>query len=137
MLSSETVSEEDIVLSKELLLCFQQLARSCFGPSVCTMSMHALCPLSDQVENFGPLTLTSAATFENLNRQLKRSVSGTKGQPNQMLTRFLLSQNTPVPVRSNSVTPLGSAKEITNEMMSNVFVNLSLSPDFYVHRFSF
>ena len=52
----------------------------CLTGSVLTMSTHALFHLSDQVRKMGPLTVTSTSTFENLNRVLKLSVSGTKGQ---------------------------------------------------------
>ena len=65
----------------------------------------------------GPLTATSSATFENLNRVLKQSVTGSRGQPHQMVSRFIRQQELSRHVTGiNSVRPLGRLKDLTDEM---------------------
>lgn len=95
VLSSELVRDDDVQLCFHLLIDFQKKLKSFFGASVQTMSLHALYHLPEQVKRMGPLSVTSASTFENLNRVLKRSVTGTKGQAHQMITRFLHHQSLP------------------------------------------
>ena len=58
------------------------------------MTLHALQHLPDQVRKFGPLHRVSAMPFENLNRQLKRSITGTHGSAAQMVHRYISTQAT-------------------------------------------
>ena len=87
------------------------------------------------VLKMGPLTATSATAFENLNRHLKRSITGTKGQAHQILTRFIISQRVQTsPVSVRQPHGLGHVKKLTSTMES-VSVSLRFRANFYVDRF--
>jgi len=88
-LSSDAICQSAIHSSKEVIYAFQNCMFISFGPGVLTGSLHALCHLPSQVPKFGSLAATSAATFENVNRFLKRSVTGRVGQGTQIAYRFL------------------------------------------------
>ena len=88
-LSTESVSPQNIHFAKEIIYFFQICMRQMFGSGVATGTLHALCHLPTQVENFGSLSHTSATCFENVNRFLKKSVTGKKGQGLQIGERFL------------------------------------------------
>lgn len=92
-LSTENVSSQTIHFSRTIILFFQKIMKSAFGDRVATGSLHAMCHLPGQVENFGSLNQTSATCFENVNRFLKRSVTAKRGQGKQIGDRFLRMQN--------------------------------------------
>ena len=91
-LPKEIVSSIDIDACQQLIYLLQKALCSYFGEGIRTYTFHALAYLSEHVKNFGPLTSTSALVFENVNRQLKRSVSGTKGHGRQMAEKFIRFQ---------------------------------------------
>ena len=134
VLSSEIVSHDDISRAKELILHFQVTICEYFGRSVCTMSTHALIHLPDQVARAGPLTLTSTSTFENLNRQLKRSITGTCGQSHQMITRFMLSQSSSASASDSLTRVLGRLQYINGPAMTYL-TNAHLSAESCANRF--
>lgn len=91
-LSSESVTCETLNTCKDVILIFQSLMARTFGEGVKIASLHALIHLPSQVENFGHLPATSAYAFENVNRFLKRSVTGKIKQGHQIGERFLRMQ---------------------------------------------
>ncbi|MEL7308618.1 MAG: hypothetical protein AAGK05_12615 [Pseudomonadota bacterium] len=135
VLSSEKVLKSDLPLCKRIIVQFQRMISNLFGRSVCTMSTHALFHLPEQVEKMGPLTSTSATTFENLLRVLKQSVTGSKGQPHQMLSRFYLKQSCDVKATSFIVKPLGRL-HLLDDRLRNVCSDFNLSVTSFVERFS-
>lgn len=136
IMSDEQVRLSDLPHCDSLIRNFQEGIVQLFGPSVRTMTTHALSHLSEQVRRMGPLSATSCSTFENLNRVLKQSVSGSRGQGHQMILRFLRQQQLPS-VDSNDSTahPRGRLNSLTEEM-SHVCQFVSSSIDGYVNRFS-
>ena len=94
VLTAEYVDTETLESVSEILYFFQTLLKTSFGPGVCTGTLHSLIHLPRQVENFGGLSATSAMCFENVNRFLKRSVSGKKRQGLQIAERFLCMKQT-------------------------------------------
>ena len=103
-LSSESIGSESIRCSRKIIFLFQTTMKSIFGAGVLTGSLHALHHLPSQVENFGSLPATSATVFENVNRFLKRSVTGKKRQGKQIVHRFLQMQmNATAPKRKPHV----------------------------------
>lgn len=134
-LSSEQVSKYDLSHCKHLISRFQKMIACFFDASVCTMSTHALIHLPEQVEKMGPLTLTSASTFENLLRILKRSVTGAKGQPHQMLTRFYLSQSCATASTGDHVRPLGRLQNL-DVRMQRFCSDFSVAATGHVKRFT-
>ena len=105
LLSQENVSTPDIDIASTLIHVFQTRLIRVFGPSVQTITLHALKHLPQQVRHFGSLAYVSASSFEAVNRQLKLSVTGTRGHGNQLVSRFLNFQNTK-PKSSNLAFPL-------------------------------
>lgn len=80
--------------------------------------------------------MTSASAFENLNRHLKRSITGTKGQAHQILTRFVLSQRIDSSkARVSYPHALGRAKRLTSKMIT-ISMDLPYSCHSYIDRFS-
>ena len=119
VLSEEVVSPSDLALVESSILFFQRSYVRFFGPSVQTMSLHALIHLSTQVRQFGPLTAVSATAFENVNRLLKSCVTSKSQQGKQMAIRFRRYQSC-VSRRSGHPFPihLGQLKPITNDLVS-------------------
>jgi len=93
LLYGENISESDICAAEICIGEFQRRLVVVFGESVKTVTLHALRHLPAQVRNFGPLSGVSAMPFENLNRQLKQSVTGTRGTAAAMVHRYLLFQS--------------------------------------------
>ena len=89
LLSSEYINECDIVDTELYIKTFQSYLVSLLGDSVRTVTLHCLSHLPEQVRRFGPLQNVSAMLFENLNRQLKQSITGTRGCAEQMINRYL------------------------------------------------
>lgn len=85
-------------VNTELLDCvheyfvFQQTMDKVFSSGVIIGTLHNLIYLPRQVKNVGPLPVTSAFCFENVNRFLKISVTGKIRQGIQIAERFLLMQ---------------------------------------------
>lgn len=91
-LSSEAVRGDFLQSVERVIYNFQKLMEITFGASVLTGTLHAIVHLPRQVQNFGRLSATSATCFENVNRFLKRSVTGKTSQGYQIAERFLCMQ---------------------------------------------
>ena len=89
VLCEEAISEEMIAVARTLLLAFQKAYQDMFGSGVRTYSLHALIHLPSQVKRFGLLPGASASCFENVNRFLKNTVTGTYRPGTQIAYRFL------------------------------------------------
>lgn len=89
LLSSEEVSEQDILNASSLIEIFQKTLQDEFGPASMTFSVHALKHLPEQVRGFGPLWKHSAFSFESVFGQLSRFVTGTANEAKLMVRRFL------------------------------------------------
>lgn len=79
LLYKENISRRDIEVAELCIKNFQRELINLFGESVKTITLHALQHIPEQTRRFGPLHCVSAMAFENLNRELKRSVTGTRG----------------------------------------------------------
>ena len=88
-LSDEHINEETLLAVEEIIFAFQKSMDNTLGSGVRIASLHSLIHLPQQVRHFGRLSATSAFTFENVNRFLKRSVSGKRRQGRQIAERFL------------------------------------------------
>lgn len=93
VLYDENIDESDISAAETCLREFQLRIVDIFGESVKTITLHALRHLPEQVRKFGPLHAVSAMPFENLNRQIKQSVTGTRGTAAIMVYRYLNFQS--------------------------------------------
>ena len=91
-LSEERIKEETLESVSVIIYTFQKLMNDMFGPGVRTGTLHSLIHLPRQVENFGSISATTANCFENVNRFLKRSVTGKVRQGRQIAERFLFMQ---------------------------------------------
>lgn len=96
LMYKEEIVEQDLQDAEACIYAYQAGLIQLFGESVQTVTLHALQHLPDQVRKFGPLHGVSAMPFENLNRQLKRSITGTRGSAAQMVNRYLMSVSSPV-----------------------------------------
>ena len=93
ILCEEAITEQMIKAAQTLLLAFQKAYRNMFGSGVQTCSLHALIHLPSQVKRLGPLAAASASCFENVNRFLKNTITGTYQPGNQIAFRFLRYQS--------------------------------------------
>nr|XP_047127165.1 uncharacterized protein LOC124808099 [Hydra vulgaris] len=133
-LSNEIVSSKDIDACQQLIYLFQKALCSYFGEGIRTFTFHALAHLSKQVKNFGPLTAMSAMLFENVNRQLKRSVTGTKGHGRQMAEKFVRFQaEDHLNIFSLNPFELGAAQNVS-EKLRNMDLN-DLNVDLNLYKF--
>ena len=96
LMYKEEIVEQDLLDAEACIYAYQAGLIQLFGESVQTVTLHALQHLPNQVRKFGPLHGVSAMPFENLNRQLKRSITGTRGSAAQMVHRYLMSVSSPV-----------------------------------------
>ena len=78
-----------IAVARTLLLAFQKPYQDMFGSGVRAYSLHVLIHLTSQVKRFGLLPGASASCFENVNRFLKNTVTGTYRPGTQIAYRFL------------------------------------------------
>ena len=93
LLHDADIRESDILSSEVCIREFQLRIVDILGESVKTITLHALQHLPAQVRKFGPLHTVSAMPFENLNRQLKTSVTGTRGSALTVVYRYLNFQS--------------------------------------------
>jgi len=93
LLYGEKIQDSDITASEICLREFHLRIIDLFGESIKTITLHALQHLPEQVKKFGPLHCVSAMPFENFNRQLKMSVTGTRGAASTMVYRYLNFQS--------------------------------------------
>ena len=89
LLSSDCVSEDDIIGAETLLRAFQSNLCQWFGNESSTISVHALTHLPAQVRLFGPLWTVSAAVFENFFHSLVRGLHGTRNEAQLLVRNFL------------------------------------------------
>nr|XP_047126337.1 uncharacterized protein LOC124807847 [Hydra vulgaris]XP_047126338.1 uncharacterized protein LOC124807847 [Hydra vulgaris] len=131
-LSNEIVSSNDIDACQQLIYLFQKALCSYFGEGIRTFTFDALAHLSDQIKNFGPLTAKSAMVFENVNRQLKRFVTGTKGHGRQMAEKFIRFQ-TEDHLNTFSLNPfvLGAAQNISDKLRNMDLNDLNVDLNLY------
>jgi hypothetical protein len=89
LLSSSSVSPNDIAQAETLIKCFRTALQSLFGERSMTFSTHAVMHLPRQVEAFGPLWSHSAFTFESFFGKLMTFFSGVHNEGKLIARRFL------------------------------------------------
>lgn len=85
LLSEDEMTNGKITDSEICIDEFQCGLIDLLGDSVKTITLHCLQHLPEQVRRFGLLPTVSAMPFENLNRQLKRNLTGTRGCAEQIV----------------------------------------------------
>ncbi|MEL7307574.1 MAG: DUF1258 domain-containing protein [Pseudomonadota bacterium] len=64
-----------------------------YGENVCSVNMHLLLHLSDQIRRYGPLPYCSMFTFENQFLQFKKVHQGTSSVVSQICDKFMLMKH--------------------------------------------
>lgn len=78
LLNQSSVSNEMINHAEQLLIRFVEQFEGLYGEQFMTANLHNLLHLADTVRDGGPLFVTSCFSFENMNGQLSRLVTGTR-----------------------------------------------------------
>ena len=121
ILYEDNITETDIQAAEICIREFQFRVVHIFGDTVRTITLHSLKHLPEQVRKFGPLHRVSAMLFENLNRQLKESVTGTRGSAASMVYRYLNFQSHSVETCDKSV-PSVIGKSLPYKRFKNSFL---------------
>lgn len=77
LLDQDEILKEEVETAKLLLDGFVRDFEGLYGKRHCNMNLHLLLHLADNVLKFGPLWVHSCFSFENLNGQLLKLISGT------------------------------------------------------------
>lgn len=87
ILSSDSISTNQLQRSKILLNNFVKDFEKpeFYGLRFCSLNVHQLLHLNENVENLGPLWVHSCFSFENINGQLIRDVHGTTDVESQIM----------------------------------------------------
>ncbi|KAE8737014.1 hypothetical protein FOCC_FOCC017527 [Frankliniella occidentalis] len=90
ILSSDSVTDNDIEVAHECLQRFVTGFQAMHGPEKMRFNIHIMVHLAQAVRNWGPLHLHSTFPFESWNRRLRNNISSPHGAADQIVDRYLL-----------------------------------------------
>lgn len=93
LLSTRSVSENDINLSEKLLHQFVKEMHTLYGPRHMLPNTHQLLHLPLTCRKFGPLPMISCFHYEDFNGKLKAMIHGTRHPEKQIVSRASLLMN--------------------------------------------
>ncbi|XP_064467860.1 uncharacterized protein LOC135378698 [Ornithodoros turicata] len=92
LLLSERITPRMMCRAEQLLMQFVSSAASLYGDNCMKFNMHQLLHLTKAARQMGPLWAHSAFVFEGGNGSLVKLVKASKGVPQQIVERVVLSQ---------------------------------------------
>lgn len=84
ILNKDVISSDNIGFCRRLLHEFVKQFETIYGLRYCSINIHLLLHLPDDVELFGPLWVNSCFSFENINGHLIKNVHGTSNLDSQI-----------------------------------------------------
>ena len=91
LLNSE-IRHSDLFTAEKMLSVFYQTSVKLYPQQVCTMNVHSIIHLVQQVRNFGPLWSHSCSGFESMNGHLKKHCHGTRNVLPQLVRNLRFHQ---------------------------------------------
>ncbi|XP_035852374.1 uncharacterized protein LOC116059288 isoform X2 [Sander lucioperca] len=95
ILLQESISQHELKLAHESLVCFVEYMKVLYGEENVSFNCHQLIHLTESVLNWGPLWATSAFSFERNNGNLRALLKGVNDYPRQIHQMFLVWQHIP------------------------------------------
>lgn len=106
LLLKDSISEENLKEANDALRNFCKSFSNLYGDRYCTMNVHQLLHLTENVKDLGPLYTHSCFPFEDKNGFILKLIHGTQFIDSQIISAVCLTQK--IPELRESCIPTGS-----------------------------